>query len=339
MKELQFIQVCPDDDYYLWQVQLWLESLKERGYLDKAVSLIFTPKNRVFNEKWRELEKLYPESKFVFYKDEHDINALIGIYIPIIRPYTLMRYFNDNPELNEKAIFYCDSDILFTERFDISKLIDNDICYVSNTLSYINATYFDSKVKDVIPDKLEEYKERDILDETCKLVGITRKIASNFNNDSGGAQYLLKGIDGKFWEKVLTDCIRIRLHLQQVNKEFFENESKGFQSWCADMWAVLWNLWFREKEVKIVPEMNFAWSTSPISEVDKVGIFHNAGIVSQSIGDTPVFYKGVYHQGKNPYEDPHLDVVHSNEKSRKLANWYYVDKMVQLKNKYKLQLT
>lgn len=334
MKQLQFIQACPDDDYYLWQVHLWLESLKELGHSNKAISLIFTPKNREFNIKWKKLQELYPESEFKFYKDEHNVSNLLSIYIPILRPYILMRYFKEYPEMSEKAIFYCDSDVLFTKNFNIDKFLDDEICYLSNTLSYINASYFDSKIKDVLPDKLEEYKKRDILNECCQLVGISREIAEKYNNDSGGAQYLLKNIDSSFWEKVLADCIKIRLHLQKVNKEFFSSENKGFQGWCSDMWSVLWNLWFREQETKIVPEMNFAWSSDPISKVDNIGIFHNAGIVSQKQGDIPVFYKGIYHLGKDPFTDPHLDIVYNNEKSKTLANWYYVSKMVELRNKY-----
>ena len=29
MKDVKFITCCPSNDYYTWQVHLWLESLKE----------------------------------------------------------------------------------------------------------------------------------------------------------------------------------------------------------------------------------------------------------------------------------------------------------------------
>ena len=38
-KELRFIQSCPDDNYYVWQVHTWLESLKNIGKSDRAISL------------------------------------------------------------------------------------------------------------------------------------------------------------------------------------------------------------------------------------------------------------------------------------------------------------
>jgi len=336
-KELVFIQACPCDDYYIWQTHAWLESLKKLGKSDKAISCVFTPNFRERNQKWDSLEKLYPESEFFYYTDTDDISKLLKLYIPLLRPYILMKYWEVHPEMREKAVFYCDNDIIFTETFNVSHLVDDDISYVSDTVSYIGSTYFDSKVRDVLPDKLEDYKKRDILDEACKLVGINREIAAMHNSDSGGAQYLLKNVDKDFWDKVITGVIKIRLHLQAVNREFFENENKGFQSWCADMWSVLWVLWKREQEVKVVKEMDFSWSSDTYQRVAQTGIFHNAGIVSEKQGETPVFYKGKYHGGLNPFEDPNLEELYNNEDNKKLANHYYITKLIELKNKYNVK--
>jgi len=336
MKDLKFICAQPDDFYYLWQVHTWLESLKNIGNSDKAIVLVFTPNFREFNIKWKELESLYPESEFSYIKDEHNISKLIGIYIPIIRPYSLMRYFNENPSMVNKAVFYCDSDIVFTDEFNIDEYIDDDVCYVSNTNSYINASYFDSKIKDVKPEALEDYKKTDILSELTSVIGINREIAEKNNNHSGGAQYLLKNIGGSYWDKVMSDCINIKLYLGNVNKQFFESESKGFQSWCADMWAVLWNLWLRDQEVKVIPEMDFAWSTDNISKLEKIGILHNAGVTANFHGEVPMFYKGTYHSGKDPFNDPHLLTVLNDEKNKALCNNFYLQQMFSVKNKYNL---
>jgi hypothetical protein len=336
MKDLKFVTVQPDDDYYTWQVHTWLESLKNIGKSHQAIVIIFTPANRERNTKWEKIVALYPETEFSFIKDEHSVTKLINIYIPILRPYSLMRYFQDHPDMVNKAIFYCDSDIVFTERFNIDQYIDDDVCYVSDTNSYINASYFDSKIRDVKPEKLEEYKKVDVLAGATSLVGISREIAEKNNLHSGGAQYLLKNIGSSFWDKVLTDCITIKQFLGNINREFFANESKGFQSWCADMWAVLWNLWLREQEVKVIPEMTFAWSSDHISKLDSVGILHNAGIVANTQGDIPTFFKGHYHQGKDPFKDPHLLMVLNNEKSKSLCNHYYLQQMFNVKNKYNI---
>jgi hypothetical protein len=335
MKELKFVQACPDDTYYTWQVHLWLESLREIGHSDKAISLIFTPKGRKRNDKWKQIVDLYPEAEFHFYEDEDDVSKLLGIYIPILRPYVLWRHFKLHPELSDCAIFYCDSDILFTKEFSLDKFLEDDINYLSDTNSYINASYFDSKIKDVLPEKLEEYKTRDILGEVTSIIGINREIAEANNLHSGGAQYLLKNVDYQFWSKVMNDCILIRTYLQKVNREFFKNENAGFQSWCADMWAVLWNLWMREQETKVVDELAFAWAPDPIKKLETHTILHNAGITGTEMGH-PTFYKGKYHLGADPTKDPHLDVILKNEQSKKFCTWFYANKLDELRNKYNL---
>ena len=318
MRDLVFIQACPDDFYYLWQTHMWLESLKELGKSDKAISCVFTPNNREKSTQWETLEKLYPEAEFFYYKDTDNISKLLNLYIPLLRPYILMKYWKQNPNMKDKAVYYCDNDTLFTKSFNVDKLIEDDICYLSNTYSYISATYFDSKIKDVKEEKKEDYQKRDILEETTNLAGINREIAVKNNDNSGGAQYLLKNIDADFWDTVITASIKIRLYLQKTNKEFFESENKGFQSWCADMWAVLWLLWEGGYETKVVPEMDFSWSSDPIKRLSETGIFHNAGLNSEKQGEIPVFYKSKYHSGLNPFKDPYLEVLSKDEKNKTL---------------------
>jgi hypothetical protein len=337
MKNLKFMTICPDDTYYTWQVNLWLESLKKLGHSDKAIVLIFVPLTREQNTKWNRIIELYPESEFVFYKDTGDVAPLLSTYIPILRPWTAWKYFQDNPKLSADAIFYCDSDILFMPDFNIDKFIDDDKIYLSDTNSYINATYFDSKVSQVLPEKLEEYKNRDVLGELCAIVGFSRDVAVANNFNSGGAQYLLKNIDANFWKKVGTDTIIIRKYLMHINSIYFKSENEGFQSWCADMWAVLWNLWLREQETIVIPELEFSWATDPIEKLQKTTILHNAGIVSETGNGHLSFYKGKYISGKDPLQDPILDEILQNEESKKKCTWYYTKELKELGEKYNLK--
>lgn len=336
MRDLKYVTVCPDDTYFTWQVHLWLESLKDIGQSDKAIVLIFVPKSRNQNLKWQQVIDLYPESEFHFYKDEDDINQYLGLYIPILRPYTLWKHFKKYPELSSKAIFYCDSDILFMKDFSLDTFLEDDVSYLSDTNSYINAKYFESKINQVLPEKLEEYKNRDVLAEVMSLIGVDKQIAIDNNEHSGGAQYLLKNVDAHFWSKVMNDCIIIRTYLQKVNREFFKDENAGFQSWCADMWSVLWNLWLRNQEVIVPKELNFSWAPDSIESLARNKILHNAGIVAPIQDNYPCFYKGKYHGGIDPTEDSHLDVVLSNEESQKHCTWFYANKLKELKLKYNL---
>ena len=336
-KEINYICCQPDDTYYTWQVHLWLENLKHLGKVDKAIVLIFVPSFREYNQKWNKIIELYPEATFKIYKDEDDATKLLGIYIPILRPYLLWRFWVDFPEMKDRAVLYYDNDVLLTEAFNIDEYIDDDICYVSNTNSYINATYFDSKVNDVKSDMLEEYKKDDILAKATAYAGVTREIAEKNNLHSGGAQYLLKNIDADFWKRMIGDVIDIRLYLQgTVNKKYFENESKGFQSWCADMWALLWGLWREGHDVKIIKEMDFAWAPDPIEKLDTHSMYHNAGITGEHVNGVPHFYKGKYHTGNDPIIDPHLQMVINNEESKKKCTWFYANALNELGKKYQI---
>lgn len=336
-REINYITCNPDDTYYTWQCHLWLENLRTLGKSNQAVVLIFVPSFREYNQKWNKIIELYPEAKFKVYKDEHNISKLLGIYIPVLRPYLLWRYWTDFPEMKDRAVLYYDNDVLLTEKFNIDDYIEDEVCYLSNTNSYINASYFDSKIKDVKPDMLDEYKKDDILAKATAIVGVTREIAERNNLHSGGAQYLLKNIPTGFWNKMINDTINIRLYLRdEVNKKYFESEDKGYQSWCSDMFSLLWGLWYIQKEVKVIKEMDFCWAPDNIDKLNTHFIYHNAGITGEFMDGIPYFYKGKYHMGSNPMIDPHLQEVINNEESRKKCTWFYASALNELDKKYKL---
>lgn len=336
-KELKFITCCPSDTYFTWQVHLWLESLREINKSDKAIVLIFKPLNREDNPRWQQIIDLYPETEFVFYKDDGSIAPLLGIYIPILRPYLMMKYSEDHPEIKDKALFYCDSDIIFTKNFDIDKFLDDNVIYMSDTNSYINATYFASKLKDVIPAKVEDYKKIDVLDTAARIIGINREICEKNNMHSGGTQYLLKNVDADFWRKMLKDTIPLIQYMRGINREYFESESKGFQSWVSDMWSLLWNLWYRGYETMVVPELLFCWCHDPLTKLANCGIYHNAGATNEGTEDFPVFYKGKYHRGTSPFTDPHLDKLIAHPKTMQHCTGYYAMKLDELRKKYDIK--
>ena len=338
MKKPIILTAQPDDDFFIWQNHLYIESCLEAGFDEERIHiLLYTPPVRQINKKWDKLKEYYPKLQIFRYSDGIDrFYKLLGVYIPLLRPHILTQHFQDFPELSKETILYTDSDILWTKNLDINKFFDDDICYLSDAHSYMNNDYFDRKYNDTKEELKEEAKKRDFLQEICSLSGISKDIVLENNKNIGGVQYILKGVDAEFWQKVQKDCFQIRVHLQGINKTFYENENKGIQSWCADLWAVIFNLWYRNKTVKIVPEMDFSWSTDSIEKLDKVGIFHNAGITGEMKGDIPVFFKGKYHTGLDPFKDPNLEKVHQNEQSKTLANHYYVDKLIQLKQKYNL---
>lgn len=359
MKKLHILNCQPDDLTFWWQSLVQLNNARELGISDKFRLLIFTPPDRQangINPKWKELEGMFPESKFFYYFDEADIMRDIGSvgYIPLLRPYMLARHFKDFPELVNDAIFYIDGDVLFTKPIDwIDSMVDDDVNYLSDTKGYLNSDYFDSKIKDVSPDKLEEYKKIDVLATLSQYFGISREICEKNKDCTGGAQSLLKNVDYRFWQDVYSGSIVVRKYLRSINTTYFPSEDKGFQSWAADMWSLIFNLWKRGATTSTPKEMDFAWATDSIDRIEKVNIFHNAGItgskklISSEPGDRvgtrievdcPAFYKGAYvNNDKTPFNDvEYLESVVNNEISRKFCTYYYVQAILTTKEKFKL---
>lgn len=305
---LVFLQVCPHDLYFAWQLRVQITNFREFGISDKMQVLIWYPKTGL-NSLWKQMQKDYPEVSFYFYEDR---GVNLGLYISTLRPHTLSQHFKKyKKELDGKVFFYHDSDILFSRLPDFESLCSDDICYVSDTVSYIGAKY--------LRDKAVSKRARTplpgpnfVIERLALLHGLEASDIIDRDKDSGGAQYLLKNIDYKYWEDVEKSCLIIRTFLMiDINQTYFRTEDEGYQSWCADMWAVLYNLWNRGIETKVHDELDFSWATDIIEVYEQKPIFHLAGAGSQPLrykGDDGVeqvhylFYKGAY-TDREPFKD------------------------------------
>jgi len=323
----------PDDKFFIWQCHLYVENCINVGFDEERIHiLLYTPPGRKENTSWERLKDFYPKLNIYRYYDK-GVGQYLGLYIPILRPHVLWQHFEANPWLKDELIIYTDCDILWTRKEPIEKYYDDNCCYVSDAKSYLNVDYFNSKIKDVLPEKIEEYKKRDVVQELCDIVGIDKQVAIDNNHNTGGVQYILKNIDADFWKKIERDVISIRKHLMAMNKELFASESKGYQSWCADLWALQYNLWDKGC-CKTIPELSFLWVHDNRDRLETTNIYHNAGAVNTGTEDFPIFYKGKYHTGTNPFIDPHLDKVLNSPKSQKHCTWYYANEMDKLRKKY-----
>jgi hypothetical protein len=337
-KKPTFITCQPIDTYWIWQNHAYIESCLEAGFETKDIHiLLYHPLGREMNNKWYALQEIYPDLNIHVYQDQ-GISKFIPVYIPLLRPHIMRQHFEKYPHLKDETIVYTDCDILWTPSVDIRKLFDDDVNYISDASSYLNVSYFDSKYAHALESKKEEFSKKDFLKEICDLVGIDKNVLVQNNNNTGGVQYILKNVDAQFWDKVQRDTLAIRVYFQNINREFYESEDRGIQSWCADLWGMQWNLWLRGGETKVVPEMNFSWSTDSIERLKQTGIFHNAGVTGERHGTTPMFHKGKYHMGTFPFDDDFLyNEVVNNEENKKLCNNYYLRKVLQLKEKYNLK--
>lgn len=293
-KELKIFTVVTGQLCFLWEVEVLINSLRDRGLSHLLNVLVEKETSEDTKEIWIAMRLRYSEVSFSFWSTK-EIEKLKGVYISVIRPHILKQYFKFHSYLEKDCILYLDSDILITNDINFDNYIDDDINYCSAT-PYISASYFESKEKDVMSFKKKEYLQRDILGEICKVVGIDKQIVIDNEKNTGGCQYLLKNIDYKFWEDVERDCINLVMKCRSINGEFFSSEERGFQSWAiGDMCGVLWNLWKRGAKTECPEELNFNWATTPVEDWDKNKIFHNAGITGHYLDKEKtikMFYKG-----------------------------------------------
>jgi hypothetical protein len=126
-------------------------------------------------------------------------------------------------------------------------------------------------------------------------------MVKEMQSQSGGAQYIMKGVDYSFFDKVEKDAEKLFLEITQLNNEKKAKDPNHheLQIWCADMWAVLWNAWLRGYNTNVIKEMDFSWGTDNEERFKQVAIFHNAGVTSNIKEKS--FYKGDF-INELPYE-------------------------------------
>lgn len=265
-----FISAQPDDIYFIWQLELQLRNFHSFGISKKEIHIIIGH-NPIVGLK-SEFQQFIQDNKdlalFFPYPDTRKEPS----YLSSIRPHLLEKHWKNNPELKDKTIFYHDSDVLFTRKMKIKNILNNTINYVSNTKHYLDSKYIIS------------HSNKKTFQKMCKVIGISAKKIYKNDNNTGGAQYILKNIDEHFWKKVYDDSENIFKLLSDFNKEERQKtiidtnyKPKEIQGWCSDMWSILWNLLYFKQKVQVHSELDFSWPTDNISYWKKKAIHHYAG--------------------------------------------------------------
>lgn len=319
----------PATIYYAWQTEVLLNNLLDIKFNLNDVEIVCSG---IRTNEWSKLAFRYA-ARFFFYASDavtHKNNSKLT-YPSISRPNVLKKHFKKYPELSNEKILYIDCDILFLSNPTIFlDVFSNDsINYISDCKWYIGYSYFKSKEKqsNKLNDKVGSLNIDDELKELCKQINLAfDKIVEN-DDHSGGAQYFLKNIDWQFWEEVENDCDTIynffHYHSSNsLNRRYFKSENEGIQSFCADMWAVLWNLWKRDKNTRVIKEMNFAWPGYSYSDKNKFNILHNAGVIED---------KELFHKVKYVNRIPFYDDFSNKDKTR--LSYYYIEQLIKLKDK------
>lgn len=308
-----FINACSYEDYYIWQQEVLITNFRKFGISNQMQVIVWHPIGaNLIN--WEPLKLKYPEVQFFFYSDK---GANTFLYTSVVRPNALKQHFKVfSKELKGKVFFYHDVDIIFNYLPDLQQLANDTVCWQSNTTHYLDYGYLYRKQQQGKIPKNEAIKT------LAKIGKIPVKTIKAYDDKTGGAQYILKGIDYRFWEEVERISLEIRKAFfygvsNSINHRYFKSEAEGYQSWCADMWAVNFALWQRKLVTDVTPLLDFSWATDAEEEFHKKPIYHNAGVSPQ------IFDKSSY-QTTSPIGQ---QIIISKEK----ASYHYVQAIKEVK--------
>lgn len=304
-----FISAQPDTVYFHWQISLYIYQFAKHGilkYIRAVVGYQSKPSDFIIK-----LKEKYPNNIF-WYKDTRENKS----YIPSIRPHILAKYFKEYPE--GKNVFYHDSDIFLVKLPKFELMLNDNIAHLSDTRSYIGYDYL-KNCSARYKSKHPELPELDIFNKMCKIIGINPMIVKNNQNNTGGAQYLLKNIDWQYWDRCEKKCVELHLFFNDYVKKYPINHH--IQKWCVDMWVVLWEYWKLSRNTIIHKDLDFSWGTSTINDYHNKNIFHLAGITNKNNKDK--FHKAKYNK-KNVFDEYIKDPNIFNHVSPKNATFEYV---------------
>jgi hypothetical protein len=266
---MKFLIALPDKDYFVWQMLVQSANFHKFGYDKDLIYIIGSVDGELNQNLYKIINSRRLNAKFFVYKDERQ-----GVKYPsTLRPHILSKFFKNNPEYENETFFYTDPDVIFTKYLNFDKFLKDDIWYLSDTRSYLDSKYVKSK-----SEKLFE--------EMCNIVGVNPRLVEKNDENTGGAQYIMKNINYEFWDKVYWDSENLYNHMNSTSNIY--NPKHPIQSWTADMWAVFYNALYFGNKVKVDKDLDFSWATDNEKRWHETYIFHNAGVLG---GDKNRFSK------------------------------------------------
>jgi len=300
---MKFLIATPDVERFLWQMLVQINSFEKMGYLNDLIYVVGKQPNVDISENLKIIIENTKAEIYIYDDTRGRVN-----YTPTLRPHILKKFFIENSDISNDW-FYTDPDVLFTQKIDFSKYLGDDKWYLSDTRSYIDSRYIKSK-------------SEELFREMCNIVNVDPVEIENMDDSAGGAQYLMKGIDYEFWNKVERDSELLYNHM--VTTKHIYSPDHPIQAWTADMWAVLWNGKYFKNEISIADEFDFSWATDSITKWEEKKIFHNAGATDQS----DFFVKNSYDTIKKVFSDDFSFVNENN------ITFNYVKEIMDTKSKY-----
>ncbi len=283
MEKILFVTAQPDVPYFIWQIKLYVHNFIKKGIDPKQIHVVLG----LVNNAQKPSEESLKLKEFGinvhhftdFRKKKH--------YIPSIKPYLISNWLSTNPEYG-KLFFLHDADIIFNDLPNFDRLLDDDVCYLSDTVGYIGYDYIIDCCKRYENHHPSSEKNQ-LINEMANVVGLDVEIIKENRDNAGGGQYLIKNTNPELWDKIYRDSITLYNQMLDYQRRFPISPGE-IQFWTAEMWSLLWNLWLYGHKTIITKELDFSWATDSISVYEKKPILHMAG-VTEDLKNTK-FYKG-----------------------------------------------
>jgi hypothetical protein len=285
MENILFVSAQPDVPYFIWQIKLYVHNFIEKGINPNKIHVVLglVQGNTKPSKQSEQLKELGVNVHY--FVDER----VKKHYIPSIKPFLISKWIQSNPEFG-KLFFLHDADIIFRDLPNFEELLNDDTCYLSDTIGYIGYEY--------IMDCCRRYEQKhpntekgQLISEMSEVIGVDVDIIKTNQKNSGGGQYLIKNSNCELWDKIYKDSIKLYDQMLNYQKRFPISPGQ-IQFWTAEMWALLWNLWMYGFETKITDEISFSWATDDIKKYEQHPILHMAGVTDNL--KTTKFYKGDY---------------------------------------------
>jgi hypothetical protein len=285
MGKILFVSAQPDVPYFIWQIKLYVHNFIEKGINPNQIHVVLgLVQGNVKPSKGSEQLKELGVNLHYFVDERHKKQ-----YIPSIKPYLISKWIQSNPD-HGKLFFLHDADIIFKDLPNFDELLNDDVCYLSDTVGYIGHDYIMDCCRRY-EKKHPNSKKGQLISEMANVIGLDVETIKDNQENSGGGQYLIKNSNCELWDKIYKDSIKLYDQMLDYQQRFPINPGQ-IQFWTAEMWSLLWNLWMYGFETKISNELSFSWATDNIRKYDQHPILHMAG-VTDNLKSTK-FYKGDY---------------------------------------------
>lgn len=285
MKDIVFVTAQPDVPYFHWQIKLYVHNFIDKGINPSQIHVILGMVHGKTEPTSGGLELLDLGVNIHFYKDDR----IKKTYIPSIKPYLISQWLKNSPEYGD-CFFLHDADIIFRELPDFKTLLNDDICYLSDTIGYIGYNYIIDCCRRY--ERQHPTSEKDqLLNEMASIIGVDTELIKTNQDNSGGGQYIIKNTDYKIWQKIYEDCTPLYKQMLNYQRRFPINPGQ-IQFWTAEMWSLLWNLWLFGYQTKITPLLDFSWATDNLEKYNAKPILHMAGVTENQ--KEKKFFKGEY---------------------------------------------